>query len=606
MAEFSHSQVAGRKITRADFNERTTTLSGTANKYLGFDGSGNLAEKNPPAAGGFVSVTDFGATGDGLTDDLPAFEAALAYLRTLAPSTNAALHKSTPKLYVPTPAVHYYLSSTLNVSQCVHIFGDGSGAPNSEGTTLRFGDNCNGVVLNEYRTLGQGVGSVGDASGAIFEGFTLLGGNVGWNGTSFILGDGTSTSGAGLRMRGTGQIVRDVQIKFFAEDGLNNITVSGGANDVQGNGNNFHIEDVWALYNDGNGVRIKGTDSNAGSLRNINAIQNRLFGVRDDSFLGNQWDAVHTRDNGVVSSAIPANPTGMCIYAGQCYCVRIGQEAAASTTVPGTNEAVWYPSASHPYARPWVSGMQWAAGGPIAATDPNAYNLFNNAYAESGQGPIQAGSKTLFVGGAIHDTPIIDGPQGAGKAVWVRSLSGALVAPQFTSEDGAASLGGASWLKHTVSGKSHTVSVSSGKLNWIAADGGSSASVLSIDNANNTQSFTVTASRLRVSPFSAPNALGGGYGLNFISSTAGVNGETLIAGDQFYKASPTIGGNVGWVVTTGGVGGSSAVLTPTGIVGGVQAAAVAAPTGGGTVDTECRAQLSALIAALKASKLMSE
>jgi hypothetical protein len=70
-----------------------------------------------------VSVKDFGAVGDGVTDDRPAFQAAVDYLSSLATSG---------KLYVPQPTVQYALKSA-NVnghgivisSPAIHIQGEG-------------------------------------------------------------------------------------------------------------------------------------------------------------------------------------------------------------------------------------------------------------------------------------------------------------------------------------------------------------------------------------------------------------------------------------------------------------------------------------------------
>lgn len=59
----------------------------------------------------FVSVKDFGAKGDGVTDDLPAF--------------NAALASGERCIYVPSTNASYRLTGTWNVTRSVRVMGDG-------------------------------------------------------------------------------------------------------------------------------------------------------------------------------------------------------------------------------------------------------------------------------------------------------------------------------------------------------------------------------------------------------------------------------------------------------------------------------------------------
>lgn len=518
---------------------------------------------------GFYTLTQFGAVGDGSTDDLPAFDAALAYLKTLAPAHNLAASKFVPKLYVPIPAKHYYCSGTINVHATLHMFGDGSGAPNAKGTLIRFGDNCNGIVLNDYRTHGDGLGSQGDSSGSIVEGLSLDGGNVGYNsGTgAFVLGDGSSASGHGIRIRSTGCTLRDIAGTFWGGDLININATSGSGGATEGNANNWTVRNIWGIYNDGSALGVYGSDANAGTSENINGVQNRIANINDRSFLGNNTHITpHARDNGVVCSTGNNLPTGVCSYGGANYAVIQGQETAASTTTPGTNSAIWWQTvAPTTYAKPWVSGMAWAAGGPYLTSQSNAngVSLFLNAYAEAAQGPVQAFSPTLFIGGLLGEVGFtnIIGPAGAGAAIWSRGAAGDLITTRFKSPIGAYLGGGANdffGLEMGAAGNWRMVKNSAtGKIelqfNGIA--------IAVYETANDTNPLTVTLSRLKVAPVGSGAGLGG-YEAGFIAVQSDLNGRALFKGDRYYYcgAGVTAGGPQGVRVTTAGTGGTTAVL----------------------------------------------
>ena len=66
-----------------------------------------------------ITVRDFGATGDGATDDTAAFQAAINYCITL----NVMLH-------VPAAAVYYKIAGNLSITHGLHIYGQSGGITN--------------------------------------------------------------------------------------------------------------------------------------------------------------------------------------------------------------------------------------------------------------------------------------------------------------------------------------------------------------------------------------------------------------------------------------------------------------------------------------------
>ena len=351
------------------------------------------------------NVRWFGAVGDFLTDDLPAFNAALSLLRAIDFSGS---QPGGGRLVVPGGKYRYYLSNTLNIHTSVVLVGDGSAQNNSSlshGTLIRFGKNCNGIVLNEYRTDGDGLGSQGDAGGSIIEGFMLWGGNVNvdasGNVTSYAAGD--STSGHGIRIRAAFCEVRDVQCSFFGGDGFNINATSGSSDPTQqGTADSWRLTRCQAIYNRQYGFHCNGNDSNAGVADHCSAITNGGAGIVDYSFLGNTWIHPHTRDNGHADPVSSNGPVGTCTYGGNSYYAKPDKLTQASTTVPGTDSTVWVQFGGLASVS-WVTGMTWVAPGAYVTNPSNANGTitFVSPYAESGQAPVQAGPNTLFIGGLL-------------------------------------------------------------------------------------------------------------------------------------------------------------------------------------------------------------
>lgn len=368
-------------------------ITGTPGKFLGFDEDGNATEltgsitANPQSP--FVNLADF-LDPDRVpfvTDDLPAFTAALAAV-TVGGLGNRLL----------IPQGKYCLSDTLTVEPQVYFQGAGSGQAGGAATLLRFANNKDGIIMG--------------TQGSVLEGVQLWGGNVQVNGsgtaTSFAGGD--SPTGWGVKVEDDFIEVRDVQVTCFGSGGF--LANADGA--AQANSAVFYR--CQAIYNGGHGFLLAGTDGNAGGTMFCSAIDNAGCGFYDYSFLGNAHYSNHTRGNGMVDPTGCNNPTGATSYAGAGWYVMAGQETAASTTVPGTNAAVWAPFPTAPWGsfKPWVTGMTWILGASYATnvSNQNSYNcLFSNPYAEQSQPNAQIHYPAQIHGGLIADGNVGSAPQ---------------------------------------------------------------------------------------------------------------------------------------------------------------------------------------------------
>ena len=383
--------------------------------------------------GGPVNVMWFGAKADFVTDDLPAFEGALATIQAEAP----AGFRQGNRLFVP--AGRYYLSASLNLHSGITLEGAGSAQPFGAGTILRFGKNVDGLIINHATTHGTGLGTQGDGAGSMIEGFQLWGGNVNVNpatGVASTFSAGDSITGHGVRIRGAFVACKDVASYFWGGDGFNILASSAGSDATLGNANSFYLERCQSMFNRGNGYLVAGIDANAGKVTTCSAISNGGAGFLEYSFLGNSYDACHVRDCGIVDPTGSNGPTGTCRYpAGSStyYYMKAGQEVLAKTTVPGTNETVWGQFGGHPQCKAWAAGLEWVNGSPYA-TNPansNGRNVFTGCYAESAQPPVQATAPSLFVGGLLDEVGLV------GTASWVRAGGTGLSVRGIESQDGS-------------------------------------------------------------------------------------------------------------------------------------------------------------------------
>ncbi len=479
--------------------------------------------------GAFVNVADFLASPRTpfVTDDLPAFEAALATLPNRA-----------GVLFVP--AGRYFCDGALNLHGKVRLLGEG-GQRSDGGTLIRFGRNCNGIVVNYGNTHDDGLGTQGNAEGSTVEGVELWGGNTVVDGSGNVTAayDGGSPTGHGVRIRAPFVELRDVTCSFFGGDGFNIDAASGSGGIIEGNANNFLLYRCQSIYNKGCAYWLHGNDANAGVTIACSAISCGGGGIIEYSFLGNTHIGPHIRDVGVDTGAYDG-PTGTCTYLGTSYRVMPGQQVAASTTTPGTDPAVWAATAAYAN-RPWVTGKTWSIGAPFA-TDPtnyNARNLILGLYTEDLLMPVYIQHPSILMGGLHENSGVM------GDGLRIGAIGGGLHAGSFLAKIGTA--------KGTVLG--HCQGVTDSNTALAHGDGTTEWALKSSGTE-----FNVTRN-------------------NGVEATFNEFGVEVPLGNSFR------------------VNGVAVV--------GARGAAVADATGGATIDTEARAAINAVIARLEAHGLIA-
>ena len=562
---------------------------------------------------GAADIRWFGAVGDDATDDRPAFVGALAALKALSNQTTGDFH-ATPELYLPMPSKAYYLSAGLNLHQTIHIRGAGSGQPDANGVVLRFAPNVDCIVINDYRTdantgttLSNGLGG---ASGTILEGFSIWGG-----GAKSITGPYSNTAnngtGRGIVNRTIQVVLRDIFVAFNNGSGVDTHATAGSTGSTQGNANTFLYERVWSIYNGGDGFTTYGNDANAGTMVMCSAVSNAGCGFKDFSFLGNTYIQFHSRDNGVDNTG-NNRPVGLCAYAGVGYYMVAGQAAAASTTQPGTNTAVWRTFSNSVSAnyRTWTSGLTWTEGSPFCdnPANNNATNVVIGPYAEGAQSPLQITYPTIVVGGLLQ---AVGGCVGTGtyqKAAVTGldasngfSVSGTNYATTFGQAAGQ------TLYQHTDSVSTRVLkSELNGTVSRLYMDNSFHARTVGMGNdVGNFGPYHYYLARPFVGFGDGSNQTNG-LRLGAVNATSDMGSLAIPKGAVLFQFNPVAGGAEKFICTVAGSSYSTATLLPTGIVGGVQTATSADPAaitstaGVNSVAAPTMAEFNALVSVVNA------
>lgn len=365
--------------------------SAVAVEGLGLAAPARAAQRDRAAAGA-INVRDFGAVGDGIADDRPAFLRAIESVRANATGARGETrYVGGPRVHVP-PGT-YFLSDTIDLKRTVIIEGDTGGLAGGQATILRFAADRHGFIIERNDTIG-GVAveerATGGADGTILRNLALqsMGGSVGhgiWAKARFV--------------------AEDVHIAGFPQNGIRVHASAKGTGATRGNANNFHIVRGRIADCGGDGLFVDGPDANAGLILGLGVSGNGGWGIFDSSFLGNTYVGCHAANN----ARSARRPAAVVSHKKQRWFVVAGQREAASTTEPGTDPKVWgWLRAGGPSRNiaAWKPGMALVEGGAYRTDNPNARNVFLGCYSESGQGPSQFARRTLALGG-LHAAGIV-------------------------------------------------------------------------------------------------------------------------------------------------------------------------------------------------------
>jgi hypothetical protein len=380
-----------------------------------------------------VTPQDFGAVADDVTDDGPAFAAAIAYLESIAVAgrVNGTIYRSAPTLFVP--AGLYYLSSTtIEPLVTIRIKGEG-GLGWSAATCLRFAEGTPGVRLQAHNTAG-----LDSIAAEHFAGEQVLIEDICFSGAY----DGTNEAEIhGFHPKRPFHL-RRCTFENFQGDGFYCTASVGSGAPNEGNANMGRAE--YCHFNGNrNGNYVRGTDSNVMTFFACQFNENRKRGSDDYAFLHNAYYDCHTANNGIVAD-MPM-PT-LVSHMGNRFTPIDGQEAGAATNAPpatATNNTWWrfayVGDVAGAVVPAWTNGIEVRAGGSYAGA-----GWLWSCYEEGGQGP-----SLIDTPGAVYEGNVDN--KGTGQQVgtyqgWHRVGSGdgnnGLIADGYSSFNGRVDVNG--------------------------------------------------------------------------------------------------------------------------------------------------------------------
>jgi hypothetical protein len=233
---------------------------------------------------GRVNVRWFGAVGDDVTNDGPAFLAALSCINGMG-ATAGYGYPGRAGVSLLIPAGRYFLgTNTLDIITTMILEGEGVGAEAAQSTVLRWSAGATGIRVQTRSTSGattSGLSLAYSGEGSIIRNLALIGGYT-----------TTDADFHGIHLRGRATI-QDCFIAGFEGEGI----YIYAASPTNGNANNWRIERV-VVQQCRNGLLTDGPDVNAGHALAVSANSNRQWGIFDSSFLGNTYMACHVAGSG--------------------------------------------------------------------------------------------------------------------------------------------------------------------------------------------------------------------------------------------------------------------------------------------------------------------
>jgi hypothetical protein len=524
-------------------------LSELRNQPNGLAGLDSAGRMTAPVRG-VVSILDFGADPTGVV----ACDAALANA-IASTSVGSGWYVAGPRVIFP-PGI-YRFDAAIQLKRTVILEGSSAGLAGGQPTRFVFPSDSRGLIVHRYNTIGEGVESTPTtaADGTIIQGINFV-------------GSGTDATKDGIWLRARA-IMRDCVISGFGGHGIKIAAAAGGAPDIEGNANNWRIDNVRCTGNGEWGLFVDGPDVNAGTCISLDTSSNGSGGIWDSSFLGNTYIGCHTATNGsqVSGKNTTRNRTSIVWFDEMRYYAAPGAtEQQLIDTQPGSNSAVWSPdvgraaaSATHPL---WVAGQavgRYFVSDQYRTDNPNARNLFLGCYEEGGYSRSTFALPTMIVGGMLGAVGGFVGGLG-----FQSNLTGATCSVPFQTPTAVIGFGqsinAGNGLQYwdTQGLFSWTFGKENGRWAYKWANLGGSGFISFYDRG-------ATPANGYARDLSAANgALGVGdhyagspsqmrwRGLGTAAPTTG----TWLRGDRVDNLNPSAGGYVGWVCTTAGTPGT--------------------------------------------------
>lgn len=332
-----------------------------------------------------------GVTG---TDNYPALMLAIAAgLRWTNPTSDVTgSWPHTPEIRCGLGA--YYFSQMPDLKCAVRLIGQSSGMDDfSYGTTFVVAAGAKGPTVNSRNTEAGGtVAATTSAMGSYFKGISF-----------YSLGGGTSFTGANISGNTYGMwlrapaVLEDVAIIGFGGNQLQVVGSTGAGGALEGNANGWTCKGKVMLKGpaaSGHGLFVKGSDTNVGSIEDLQIRMAGLCGLFEDNTLGSSYSTVQVDDwNGQRNVA---GSIGGCSYGGRYYLLIDPTAGIGAATTPGTNSGIWCPvndnAPGASFFPAWSALGNYAVAMPVFITGNSSSTTIQNLYTESGWSHIDGGA----------------------------------------------------------------------------------------------------------------------------------------------------------------------------------------------------------------------
>lgn len=246
------------------------------------------------------------------------------------------------------------------------------------------------------------------------------------------------------------------------------------------------------------------------------------------------------------------------------YHVALGQTAAASTTVPGTNGSIWVP---FEWAGPakgiplWSRGMRWKEGGSYCCASMAGETVWEACYEELGQPHAQIRSPALWIGGQSDPSPWSSCVQIKADQGVLSSPGGFIASRPYHDGSKLRALFGSNLSAGIVMLVGHeslhpnSFVMAAGRDTYFLLDG-QPANFLTFTGPRT--GFTGGRSTAQPGVVNIPRLfVGSGASARSVDFGSGppASGHHA-AGELVYNVAPAAGGKVGWVCTAAGTPGT--------------------------------------------------
>lgn len=320
-----------------------------------------------------LNVKQFGAKGDGITDDRAAFVAAIAAL----PRDRIAFNQyGGSKLIIPPPDSTYYLSDSILIDDQIYLDGQSFSMFPFTVTKLEFATNKSGFVMKQGSPSGGNRGSV-------IKNISIL-----------SKGRSTDTTKHGFFVSSI-IYMENVQADGF---GGNGIFVSTDP-PHGGNANISYLLNCNAQNNGLNGIALSGGESSACLIINPNCQFNGRNNILDNGFLGSTILGGHTSGPGQTTGLTSQSWVS---HGGKYYIAKVTNTGIEPGVTSGW-QLFWeeFNSVEIPSSvTAWSGSTTYQYAANYAGTGESQAGLILGLYREGGGGrEIVKSGGTMIIGG---------------------------------------------------------------------------------------------------------------------------------------------------------------------------------------------------------------